>query len=134
VVRWDAERAGRQLSRWRRVAREASMQSRRLRPPEVIGLLPAIEVLAWPQMAAAEPGGRAPGAGERGLAVGPEGGWSDAELAVASDRVALPGGVLRAETAAVAAATVLVGLGSGLLRAVRPAAGPSVVEGPVDRV
>ena len=33
VVRWDAGRAERHLERWRAVARQAAMQSRRLRPP-----------------------------------------------------------------------------------------------------
>ncbi|MDP9387691.1 MAG: 16S rRNA (uracil(1498)-N(3))-methyltransferase, partial [Actinomycetota bacterium] len=35
VVRWDAERAAAQVSRWRRVAREAAMQSRRRWLPTV---------------------------------------------------------------------------------------------------
>ncbi|HEY4608568.1 MAG TPA: RsmE family RNA methyltransferase, partial [Ilumatobacteraceae bacterium] len=35
VVRWDEARAGRQLERLRRVAREAAMQSRRVWLPEV---------------------------------------------------------------------------------------------------
>lgn len=118
VVRWDPARAERQLERWHRVAREACMQSRRLRLPEIEGIVAASQVLARPAMAVAEPAGRPPTGAESGVAVGPEGGWTAAELAVASDRLALPGGILRAETAAVAAATVLVALGSGLVRAV----------------
>ncbi len=45
VVRWDGERAARQLDRLRRIAAEASMQSRRVWLPEVCGPVPAAEVL-----------------------------------------------------------------------------------------
>ena len=47
-------------------------------------------------------------AGDRSIAVGPEGGWSPAELALAADRVSLGPHVLRVETAAVVAATLMV--------------------------
>jgi 16S rRNA (uracil1498-N3)-methyltransferase len=113
VVRWDGDRAVRNLARWRRVAREASMQSRRLRPPDVRGPVGLPDVLAA-GVALAEPGGRPPAAGDVGLAIGPEGGWSPAELAAAPERVALPGGILRAETAAVVAGALLVALRDGL--------------------
>lgn len=115
VVRWDDARAARNLERLRRTAREAAMQSRRLRLPDVDGVVPARSLLAAPGVAVADPGGRAPRAGDRVVAVGPEGGWSPAELGAAGERIALPGGILRAETAAVVAAAVLVGLASGLL-------------------
>jgi 16S rRNA (uracil1498-N3)-methyltransferase len=122
VLRWDGERAGRQQERWRRVAREAAMQSRRLRLPVLDGVVPAVEALAG--MAAADPDGRAPAAADTALAVGPEGGWSPSELAAAAARVVLPGGVLRAETAAVVAGAVLVGLRCGLLGPGRAVDGP----------
>jgi 16S rRNA (uracil1498-N3)-methyltransferase len=59
-------------------------------------------------MVAAEPGGRplAPTDGE--IAIGPEGGWTEAELEAAADRVSLGPTVLRIETAAVAAAARIV--------------------------
>ena len=41
VVRWDAERAGKQLERLRRIAAEAAMQSRRVWLPDVAGPVPA---------------------------------------------------------------------------------------------
>ena len=43
VVRWDAERAERQLERLRRVASEAALQSRRVWLPEVVGPVPAAD-------------------------------------------------------------------------------------------
>jgi RsmE family RNA methyltransferase len=41
------------------------------------------------------------------VAIGPEGGFTAEELALANRRIALPGGVLRTETAAIAAGVVL---------------------------
>ena len=55
-MRWDAERAERQLDRLRRVAAEAVLQSRRVWLPELVGPVPAAEVL--PSAVAAEPDGR----------------------------------------------------------------------------
>ena len=63
------------------------MQSRRVWLPELCGPVPAAAVLAT--SAVAEPGGRRVGAGDRSIAIGPEGGWSPAELALAADRVSL---------------------------------------------
>ena len=51
----------------------------------------------------AEPGGRAITEDDQMIVIGPEGGWSEAELAM-GDHVRLPGAILRAETAALAAA------------------------------
>jgi 16S rRNA (uracil1498-N3)-methyltransferase len=106
VVRWDAERSVRQVERLRRVAAEASMQSRRVWLPEIRGPLPAGEVLAG--AAIAEPGGRSVGPGDACIAVGPEGGWTAAEVGRAAARVSLGPHVLRVETAAVVAATLMV--------------------------
>ena len=105
VVRWDDDRAGKHLERLRRIAIEAALQSRRVWLPELCGPRPAIDVL--PGAAAAEPGGRPIGPDDRCIAVGPEGGWTDGELAVAGDRVSLGPNVLRVETAAVVAATLM---------------------------
>ena len=60
-----------------------------------------------PGLALAERGGEAPGPAVRGVAVGPEGGWSPAERALGLEMVGLGEHVLRAETAAVAAAVLL---------------------------
>lgn len=115
VVRWTSERAARQLERFARVAREACMQSRRLRLPSVEGILPVAEVLRRPGVAVAEPGGRRPEQRDAGLVIGPEGGWTPEELALAEAQVRLPGEILRAETAAVVAGAVLVALRDGLV-------------------
>jgi 16S rRNA (uracil1498-N3)-methyltransferase len=108
VVRWDGDRAERHVAKLRRVAAEAAMQSRRVRLPEIAGPLDAAEVL--PRCVAAEPGGRALAADDDAIAVGPEGGWTDRELAQARDLVGLGHHVLRVETAAVAAAAALTAL------------------------
>lgn len=108
VVRWSGERLQRQLDRLRRIAGEASMQSRRVWLPEISGLMPAIEVL--PGLVAAEPAGPPPTEADTAIAIGPEGGWSPKELEVATSTVSLGPHVLRVETAAVAAAVLMVSL------------------------
>jgi 16S rRNA (uracil1498-N3)-methyltransferase len=105
VVRWSGERAERRVDKLRKVAAEAAMQSRRVWMPTVTGPVAATGVL--PQVAAAEPGGRALESSDHAVAIGPEGGWAPAELALASDLVGLGGTVLRVETAALAAAVLL---------------------------
>ena len=109
VVRWKAARVAHQLRRLQRVADEATRQSRRVWATEVFGPEPALGVL--PGAAVAEPGGRAIAGDDRVIAVGPEGGWSAAELAAAGDHVDLGGAVLRTETAAVAALAIIGALG-----------------------
>ena len=106
VVRWKGDRADKQLDRLRRIVVEASMQSRRVWLPELSGPVPAIEVL--PSSAVAEPGGEPVAAGVATIAIGPEGGWSPAELATAAATVSLGDQILRVETAAIAAAVLMV--------------------------
>ena len=106
VVRWKGERADKHLDRLRRIAVEASMQSRRVWLPEIIGPVTAVEALR--SAAAAEPGGDPVTSNIAAIAIGPEGGWSPAELAVADRTVSLGDQILRVETAAVAAATLMV--------------------------
>jgi 16S rRNA (uracil1498-N3)-methyltransferase len=101
VVRWDGDRAEGHLSRLARVAAEAAMQARRVWIPEIAGPVPAADVLAGGL--AAEPGGRCVTAADRLIAIGPEGGWTPGELAVAEDLVGLGDAVLRVETAAIVA-------------------------------
>ena len=106
VVRWQGDRADKQLDRLRRIIVEASMQSRRVWLPELAGPLQAAGVL--PEAAVAEPGGEPVTAGVPTIAIGPEGGWSPAELAAAAATVSLGDQILRVETAAVAAAVLMV--------------------------
>lgn len=107
VVRWDATRSAKQHERLCRVAREAAMQSRRTRLPIVEPPSTFHEVSARDGVCLADPDGGAVTLDHPLVLVGPEGGFSAAELAVGAPRVALPGGILRAETAAVAAGVLL---------------------------
>jgi 16S rRNA (uracil1498-N3)-methyltransferase len=118
VVRWDDDRARRAVARLRVVAREAAMQSRRARIPEIeevadldalvdrSGLVVAARdgVSAWELPA---PSGDAAG---WTVLVGPEGGLAPEELAAlgSAPRLRLGSHVLRAATAPVAAVAVLM--------------------------
>lgn len=115
VVRWEGERARRHLARLARLAREAAMQSRRAWLPEVRGVASFAALAARPGAALADPGGAPPSLSTPVVLVGPEGGWSDAELSRGLPQVALGDGVLRAETAAVAAGVLLTALRSGIV-------------------
>ena len=119
------EASAKRRERWVRVAREASQQSRRTHLPEI---LPAVR---FEQSLAVEAGYRyfmdesvAPpflgilpsegtAADHVALMVGPEGGWTDSERGLASSAgwpaASLGPGVLRAETAVVAALGIVVG-------------------------
>ncbi len=119
VVRWEGDRAGRAVDRLRRVAREAACQCRRPRLPEVTGLssldgLAAVAAGEGIRPTLAHAGGVRPTLDAPVIAIGPEGGWDTAELDGAST-VGLGPTVLRAETAAVVAGTLLCGLRSALV-------------------
>lgn len=120
VVRQDPGNRSRLEARLQRVAREASMQSRRVRIPVVAPISTWSDVVGLAGWVRADLGGAPPGLDRPAILVGPEGGWDDAEQAAVPDSVSLGPNVLRAETAAVAAITVL-----SLLRArmILPAAG-----------
>lgn len=108
VVRWDDETLARRMPRWQRIVREAAMQSHRVRLPELDVVGPAVDWLARPEVAVAHFDGHPVGADVRSIAIGPEGGWSEAERAAAGSRtVSLGPTVLRTETAAIAAASLL---------------------------
>ena len=117
------ERAARKrVERWRRIALEASQQSRRDRLPEVRDTVKFEEAIDDPAALRVvldeEPGGiplisalpkeRADAAA---LLIGPEGGWADGEreafVAAGWTRVSLGPLILRAETAALAGLAVL---------------------------
>lgn len=108
VVRWDADRADAAVARYRRVARAASAQSRRVFLPGIEGPVDLSGVLTGSAVALAEPGGSTDLSGITTIVVGPEGGFSAAEVALAGRRVDLGQGVLRADTAAVVAGALMV--------------------------
>jgi 16S rRNA (uracil1498-N3)-methyltransferase len=123
VVRWEGERRGRAVERLRRVAREAAAQSRRPWLPELMGVTGLDDLsgqLAPVPLALAQFGGAPPSLDVPAVAVGPEGGWEPSE-AEGRLLVGLGPGILRAETAAVAAGLLLCGLRQGV---VGPAPGP----------
>jgi 16S rRNA (uracil1498-N3)-methyltransferase len=115
VVRWDAERAARQVGRWRRVAREAAMQSKRTHLPEVAEVVDFAGAGALPGAALADRDGAPPSLATPTVLVGPEGGWSHEERAAGLPRVGLGPQNLRAETAAVTAAALLAAVRAGLV-------------------
>ncbi len=117
VVRWEGERATKSVERLRRVAREAAAQSRRPWLPEVatVSTLGSLDSLTGRPTTLACPGGGPPHLGRPVVAIGPEGGWDRAELDAGFDTVGLGSTILRAETAAVAAGTLLCALRQQLI-------------------
>lgn len=109
ITRWDEAKAARNVERWRAIAREACAQAHRAHLPEVAAVQTFAAVAAAGGVALAhwDGDGNAPVPGVAVL-VGPEGGWSPAELAAVAGRVHLGPHVLRAETAALVAGTLLV--------------------------
>ena len=81
VVRWDDARAAHQAARLATVAREAAMQSRRTRLPELEVGASFDALVAHPGACLAERDGGPPALDHPTVLVGPEGGWSSAELA-----------------------------------------------------
>lgn len=115
--------AQKRLVRWNRIAREASEQSRRAHLPEIAELVELSGALEYsadhrlvleeaqaPPILGALPAARPQGAFVA-LLVGPEGGWTDRERDKIANSawqpVSLGGGILRAETAAVAALAIV---------------------------
>jgi 16S rRNA (uracil1498-N3)-methyltransferase len=132
VVRWDAARAAKGVTRLRAVAREAAMQSRRARIPIIDDVTDLATILDRPGLVVAGldgvgawelplpnrtviPGPRAGVQGTRAdeawtVVVGPEGGLSDDELASFGSvaRLRLAPNVLRAVHAPIAAVAALI--------------------------
>lgn len=114
VVQWDGAKAARNVERLQAVGRAAAMQSRRVFLPVIDGVTSVAEfVAAEANVAFAHPGGAVPSSAITTVAVGPEGGWTDDELALAQVRLDLGNTTLRAETAALAAGVLLTALRDG---------------------
>jgi 16S rRNA (uracil1498-N3)-methyltransferase len=108
VVRWDADKRTKQLERLNRIAREASMQSRRLYMP-AIQFTTFERVIEINGVGLAEPGGKDPlDTNTTTLLVGPEGGFDTGELDYAVPKIELSKNILRVETAAIMAGAALV--------------------------
>ena len=109
--------------RWRRIAREASEQSRRISPPEILPpakLKDVVGIAADSRIVLSEAETELMlrdvpiASGATALAIGPEGGWTEAELALFREAkwtaASLGETILRAETAAIASLAVVLAL------------------------
>jgi 16S rRNA (uracil1498-N3)-methyltransferase len=124
VVRWDGSRAASHLARLRKVARQALMQSRGCWLPDISGVVPFSELAGCPGTARASRVGVPPSLALPTVLIGPEGGWSPSEAGHVAPAMALGPGVMRSETAAVAAGVLLAALRSELVASASPA-GPA---------
>lgn len=105
VVKFKGDAREKTLSRWRRIANEAAAQCRRTYDV-VIG--EPVKVADVPSAAAvADLAGSGDWSGVHSVAIGPEGGWTSDEWDEERRRVALGPTVLRAETAAIVAASLM---------------------------
>lgn len=110
VVRWNAEKTAANIERLRKIARAAAMQSRQVWCPRIGGAVSFGDLVRSPGVAIAEPTGGSLDASVATVVIGPEGGFSRSEVDRAQAAVTLGDSVLRADTAAVVAATLMVTL------------------------
>jgi len=116
-----ARPAPQRLARWQAIAASAAEQSQRGAVPEIVGpvrLASALQQAGGPRLLVLEPSGSLPlvqaidGSDRYAIAIGPEGGWTDAELSLMRERggvmVNLGPRILRARLAPVVAAAILV--------------------------
>lgn len=118
VVRWEGEKAAAAVGRLHRVAREAAQQAQRACVPPVDAPASVADLAGHPGLVVAEHAAAAPGGARAAdpeveellLLVGPEGGFAPEERALLAPaaRITVGDHVLRAVTAPVAAAAVLV--------------------------
>jgi 16S rRNA (uracil1498-N3)-methyltransferase len=121
-----AAASAKRVERWQRIVRQASEQSRRVAPPEIVAPLKVSEAMNLPaalRIVLAESEERTqlrdvvkPSAAGDGiiLAVGPEGGWTEGELQSFQQSgwisASLGDTILRAETAAITATAVVASM------------------------
>ncbi len=111
------------LDRWQRLAEESAKQSRRPGVMQIAPLTPLPDFLKIPTPIAylstasdsqPMPAILPPASASLSLLIGPEGGWSHTEIVLFQDRhltpITLGGTILRIETAAIAAASVVAAL------------------------
>ena len=118
-----AAAASKRIERWQRIGRQAAEQSRRSSPPDISEPMKLKDVIAISAhtrivLSEVEQGKtlkdalQTASSSEIALAIGPEGGWSEKELAWFRDAgwvsASLGNTILRAETAAIAAMAVVV--------------------------
>jgi 16S rRNA (uracil1498-N3)-methyltransferase len=119
-----AAAAAKRVERWRRIALQASEQSRRNTPPEITGPIRLQEAIALsgslriflnesePQDALRGILSGHAGNGDILLAIGPEGGWTEDERELFTSRgwtsASLCSTILRSETAAIAATAITI--------------------------
>jgi len=118
-------KAGKRHERWLKIVRQATEQSRRAVPPEIadavslkdLGEVVSAESMTRVVLAETEEDARLGNVlqsrpGDVALAVGPEGGWADGELAWFLDEgwvaASLGNTILRAETAAIVACALVM--------------------------
>lgn len=114
VVRWDEAKAASQHRRWVEIARQAVAQSHGCWMPTVEAVT-TLRDLATEGAQRVDRFGEAPSLARSVLAVGPEGGWDDAERDLIPGATGLGAQVLRAETAALTAGGIMTALRSGLV-------------------
>ncbi len=107
AVRWPANKVSHVMDRYQRIVRAAAMQCRRVFLPEIAGPLQLSDVVG-DSAALAEPGGHAEWGSVTTLVIGPEGGFSPDEVAQSPATIDLGPHVLRADTAAVVGAGLMV--------------------------
>jgi 16S rRNA (uracil1498-N3)-methyltransferase len=108
IVRWDLDKAARNVDRWRVIAREAAAQAHRpwlATVDDIRAFGDAGAALAHPD---AGPGPATPADTPTTVLVGPEGGWSATEASAVGRWIGLGPNILRAETAAIVAASRIV--------------------------
>lgn len=106
AVKFKGEAREKQLARWQRIALDTAGQCRRTHDVEIgAPVTPAAVPLT---VAVADFGGEPSWADVTAVAIGPEGGFADDEWRPEHRRLSLGTTVLRAETAAVVAASLIV--------------------------